>query len=129
MQNPFSEDALIEQPAIRLFKEGLGWQVVNAYDETYGEKGSLGREHRGEVVLVSRLRPALVKLNPDLPTAALELAITEIIRDRSTLPLTAANQDAYKLIKDGVRVKFKDDSEAYPVGQGINREETVRVLD
>ena len=45
----FSEDALIEQPAIRLFKDGLGWQAVNAYDETYGENGSLGREHRGEL--------------------------------------------------------------------------------
>jgi len=122
MANLFSEDALIEQPAIRLFKDGLGWQAVNAYDETYGENGSLGREHRGEVVLVNRLRPALVKLNPDLPAVALELAITEIIRDRSTLPLTAANQDVYKLIKDGVKVKFKDE-------QGRNCEETVRVLD
>ena len=122
MSNPFSEDALIEQPAIRLFKDGLGWLAVNAYDETYGENGSLGREHRGEVVLVSRLRPALVKLNPDLPAVALELAITEIIRDRSTLPLTAANQDVYKLIKDGVKVKFKDE-------QGRNREETVRVME
>lgn len=122
MSNPFSEDALIEQPAIRLFKDGLGWQAVNAYDETYGENGLLGREHRGEVVLVSRLRPALVKLNPDLPAVALELAINEITRDRSTLPLTAANQDVYKLIKDGVKVKFKDE-------QGKNREETVRVLD
>lgn len=122
MPNPFSEDALIEQPAIRLFKDGLGWQAVNAYDETYGENGLLGREHRGEVVLISRLRPALVKLNPDLPAIAIELAVTEITRDRSTLPLTAANQDVYKLIKDGVKVKFKDEA-------GRNREETVRVLD
>ncbi|HAW52082.1 MAG TPA: DEAD/DEAH box helicase, partial [Flavobacteriales bacterium] len=120
--NLFSEDNLIEQPAIRLFKDGLGWQTVNAYDETYGENGSLGREHRGEVVLVSRLRPALVKLNPELPAVALELAITEIIRDRSMLPLVAANQNVYDLIKDGVKVKFKDD-------EGQQREETVRVID
>jgi type I restriction enzyme R subunit len=131
MANPFSEDALIEQPAIRLIKDGLGWQAVNAYDEIFGEDGGrdvavqrlyLGREHRGEVVLVSRLRPVLEKLNPDLPAVAIELAITEIIRDRSTLPLTAANQDVYKLIKDGVKVKFKDE-------QGRNREETVRVME
>jgi hypothetical protein len=25
----FSEDALIEQPAIRLFKDGLGWPSTN----------------------------------------------------------------------------------------------------
>jgi hypothetical protein len=27
MPNPFTEDALIEQPAIRLFKDVLGWQA------------------------------------------------------------------------------------------------------
>ncbi len=27
MPNLFSEDALIEQPAIRLFKDSLGWQA------------------------------------------------------------------------------------------------------
>ncbi len=136
--NLFSEDALIEQPAIRLFKDVLGWQTVNCYDEIFGGNGrdvalqrlyddndgrpSLGREHRGEVVFISRLRPALEKLNPSLPAIAIELAITELTRERSTLPLTAANQDVYKLIKDGVRVKFKD-------SKGQNREETVRVLD
>jgi len=122
MSNLFTEDALIEQPAIRLFKDVLEWQTVNCYDETFGANGTLGREHRGEVVLVSRLRPALEKLNPALPSIAIELAITEIIRDRSTLPLIVANQDVYKLIKDGVKVKFKDE-------QGKNREETVRVME
>ena len=104
MSNPFTEDTLIEQPAIRLFKDVLEWQTVDCYDETYGENGSLGREHRGEVVPVSRLRPALEKLNSELPSVAIELAITEIIRDRSTLLPVPANQDVYKLIKDGVRV-------------------------
>jgi type I restriction enzyme R subunit len=122
MQNPFTEDALIEQPAIRLFKDVLEWQTVNCYDEAFGANGTLGREHRGEVVLVSRLRPALVKLNPALPSVAIELAIAEITRERATLLPVAANQDVYKLIKDGVKVKFKD-------VQGRQREETVRVLD
>jgi type I restriction enzyme R subunit len=127
--NIFSEDALIEQPAIRLFKDGLGWQVVNAYDEMFGgdndnggNRVSLGREHRGEVVLVSRLRPALIKFNPSLPEIAIELAIAEIIRERATLLPVAANQDVYKLIKDGVKVKFKDD-------EGRQREEAIRVLE
>ncbi|MFZ5904112.1 MAG: type I restriction endonuclease subunit R [Chloroflexota bacterium] len=118
----FTEDALVEQPAIRLFRDTLGWPTINCYEETFGAEGSLGREHKGEVVLLSRLRRALKKLNPDLPAVAIELAVTEITRDRSTLPLTAANQDVYKLIKDGVKVKFKDE-------QGKNREETVRVMD
>lgn len=122
MNNPFTEDTLIEQPAIRLFKDVLEWQTVNCYDETFGANGTLGREHRGEVVLVSRLRPALEKLNPTLPSVAIELAIAELIRERATLLPVAANQDVYKLIKDGVKVKFKDD-------EGRQREETVRVME
>src|SRR5574341_1322888 len=122
MSNLFSEDVLIEQPAIRLFKDVLDWQTLNCFDEIFGANGTLGREHRGEVVLISRLRSSLEKLNPSLPSIALELAVTELTRDRSTLPLVAANQDVYKLIKDGVKVKFKDD-------KGLQREETVRVMD
>ncbi len=109
MSNPFTEDALIEQPAIRLFKDVLEWQTVNCYKETFGENGTLGRENQGEVVLVSRLRPALVKLNSTLPSVAIELAITELIRERSTLLPVAANQNVYDLIKNGVKVKFKDE--------------------
>jgi type I restriction enzyme R subunit len=118
----FTEDILIEQPAIRFFKDVLRWEIVNCYEETFGENGLLGREHRGEVVLISRLLPALQKLNPTLPPIAVENAITEITRDRSTLPLVAANQDVYRLLKDGVKVTFKDE-------QGIQKTENVRIVD
>ena len=42
----------------------LGWQTVSALEETFGASGTLGRETKGEVVLVERLRAALCKLNP-----------------------------------------------------------------
>ena len=35
MPNDFSEDALIEQPAIQLM-ESLGWKSVNCFAETFG---------------------------------------------------------------------------------------------
>jgi type I restriction enzyme R subunit len=35
----YTEDQLVEQPAIELFKE-LGWDSVNAYYETLGPEGS-----------------------------------------------------------------------------------------
>ena len=38
----FSENELVEQPAIELFVE-LGWQTANLYHETYGPDGSEGR--------------------------------------------------------------------------------------
>jgi type I restriction enzyme R subunit len=51
----WSEDQLVEQPAIGLFV-ALGWQTASALDETFGAVGTFGRETRGEVVLVNRLR-------------------------------------------------------------------------
>ena len=64
MSHAYTEDQLVEQPAIGLFA-ALGWQTVSAMEETFGPGGTLGRETKGEVVLVDRLRAALVKFNPD----------------------------------------------------------------
>jgi type I restriction enzyme, R subunit len=53
----YSEDQLVEQPAIGLFAE-LGWATVSAMEEVLGPGGTLGREAKGEVVLVpERGRP------------------------------------------------------------------------
>ena len=81
----YSENHLIEQPAIQLMQHELGWDVVNCYDEWSGGVSSLGRDGKREVVLVSRLRPALQRLNPDLPVEAIEGAVEEreILNDES----------------------------------------------
>jgi hypothetical protein len=86
----YTEDQLVEQPAIGLFAE-LGWTTVSALEEIFGsaqpspvpsghplplgEGASLGRETKGEVVLVSRLRAALERLNPALPPEAVTAAV------------------------------------------------------
>ena len=80
----YTEDQLVEQPAIRLFAE-LGWQTVSASDEIFGATGTLLRETKGEVVLVSRLRAALERLNPALLPEAITAAVDELTRDRLTL--------------------------------------------
>ena len=120
MANPYSEALLVEEPACRLFQE-LGWQAASGEEETLGPNGTLGRETRDEVVLVPRLRAVLVRLNPDLPSEAIEAAVEELKRDRSTQSLEAANQAVYDLLKQGVEVSFRTDK-----GQRIER---VRVLD
>ena len=61
-----TEDQLVEQPAIQLFAT-LGWETVSASDEAMGSTGTLGRETTAEVVLMSRLRVALERLNPTAP--------------------------------------------------------------
>lgn len=71
--HPYTENHLVEQPAIGLFAE-LGWQAVSAAEEVFGEAGTLQRQTKGEVVLESRLRDALTRLNPTLPPEALAAA-------------------------------------------------------
>lgn len=73
----YTEDQLVEQPAIGLFAE-LGWSTVSAMEETFGVAGTLGRETKGDVVLASRLREALERLNPALPPDAIIAAVSRI---------------------------------------------------
>ncbi|MCX5971743.1 MAG: type I restriction endonuclease subunit R [Coprothermobacterota bacterium] len=114
----YSEDALIEQPAIALLAE-LGWETLNAYHEFDHGASALGRETKAEVILTARLRPALQRLNPDTPSDAIRQAIEELIRDRSRMSAAAANREVYHLMKNGVRVSIPD-----PEGD----EETVEVV-
>src|SRR6516162_396438 len=103
---PDSEDAAIEQPAIALFEE-LGWETLNCYHENFGPLSLFGRETTAEVVLPHRLRAAVEKLNPGISSDAVEIAIQEVTKDRSTMSAARANQEVYKLLKDGVKVSYK----------------------
>src|SRR5437660_7464810 len=106
----FSEDELVEKPAIDLFRV-LGWETKNCFRETFGPKGTLGRDSPSEVVLVSRLRPALERLNPDLPADAIDAAIEELMRDRSAMSAAQANREIYQLLKTGIRVGVRGGEE------------------
>ena len=125
----YTEDQLVEQPAKRLLAE-LGWSLAQPHPHLgplpfcepspqplpageepgegvwVDETGLFGRETKGEVVLVSRLRTALERLNPALPPEAITAAVDELTRDRSAMSLPAANREIYALIKDGIRVSI-----------------------
>ena len=118
----YTEDALIERPAIALLAS-LGWQTVNAYHEFDHGASSLGRETKDEVVLKSRLREALLKLNSEASPEAVHQAIDELTRDRSRMSAAAANREVYHLLKNGVRVPRPD-----PDGDG-ETVEVVRVVE
>jgi len=102
----YTEDALVEQPAIALFDE-LDYDTLNCYHETFGEHGTLGRETTAEVILVPRLRAALERLNPDFPPEAITQAIEELVKDRSTMSMVQANREIYRLLKKGIQVDIE----------------------
>ena len=107
MQNPYSEDQLVEQPAIALLAE-MGWETLDCYGEFDQGISPLGRENRGEVVLTRRLCAALERLNPDASSEAIDGAIEELTRSRATMSLVQANWEIYRLLKDGVKVTITD---------------------
>jgi len=117
----YTEDQLVEQPAVELFSS-LGWETVNAYHERLGPQGTLGRASQSEVVLVRYLRPALERLNPHLPAKAIQKALDELTKDRSAMSTVQANRELYRLIRDGVRVEARQED-------GSERTEVVRVVD
>lgn len=121
MTTEYSESALIEEPAIKLF-EKLGYQTANCFYEKVGEDSTLGRKTTQEVVLVPKLREALRRLNPDLPAEAIEQSIEGLIKDRSALNPVVATREIYRLLKDGVRV-------AITTRAGDQETVAVRVID
>jgi len=122
MPHPYTEDQLVEQPAIELFA-ALGWQSTSAMDEVFGADGILGRETPADVTLVLRLRAALKRLNPGLAPEGLDSAVDELTRDRSAMSLVAANREVWELLKDGVSVSVPDRE------NGGQRAERVRVVN
>lgn len=106
--NPYTEDYLVEQPAMELLKS-IGWETKNCYEEVFGKEGTLGRVTTSEVVLTRYLRDAINCLNPNISLDAVDVAIEEITRDRSSLSPLKANQEIYQLLKDGVPVTYQDE--------------------
>jgi type I restriction enzyme R subunit len=118
----FSEDELVERPAIELFGK-LGWETADGFHEFDSGASLLNRETKGDVVLLSRLKHALERLNPSLSEEAIDQAVEELTRDRSAMSLPQANREVYRLLRDGVRVKIRDPE------AGGETDETVHVID
>lgn len=117
----YTEDTLVEQPTIELFKE-LGYDYQYCYNETFGDNATLGRETKSEVVLTDKLKQAIINLNENITPIETEQAIEILTKDRSRLSLVNANKEVYRLIKNGVKVKTKNK-------HGETEIKTVKIID
>lgn len=103
MPNPYSEDQLVEQTALRILS-GLGWQLLSGKND-----GATSlRETLSDAILRVPLVRCLERLNPKLPEEAITLAVDEITKDRSALSPAEANREVYSLLKGGVRISLPD---------------------
>ncbi|MFZ2358085.1 MAG: type I restriction endonuclease subunit R [Anaerolineae bacterium] len=105
----FTEDTLVQQTTADYLEQQLGWRSVYAYNrEDFGPDSLLGRASDREVVLTRPLRAALAALNPDLPAAAYDDAVRQLVSVTATQSLLATNREKYTLIRDGVPVSFRN---------------------
>ena len=110
MSGMYTEAGLVEGPSLELLKE-LGWTRINAFEETFGPAGTLGRDSQRDVFLIHRVRDALRDLNPLVPNGIREEALVAMTRDRSLMDQVRANREVYDLLRDGYRAEWEENGE------------------
>ena len=95
----------------QLEQEALGWLAEVGYTHVYGpdiapDGGAPERADYRQVVLVDRLREAIARLNPAIPTIAREDALKQVL-DLGVPSQLAANRQFHKLLVNGVPVQYQ----------------------
>ncbi len=99
----------------QLEQETLSWLADVGYSVLYGidispDGDNSERTNYQQVVLVERLRAAVNKLNPNIPVAAREDAIKQVV-DLGIPVLLSANRHFHRLLITGVPVQYQKDNE------------------
>ncbi|MCI7718652.1 type I restriction endonuclease subunit R [[Pasteurella] aerogenes] len=98
----------IEQACLRFLQE-LGWDYTHG--STINADGeNPWRLRTDEVVFRSVLREAVERLNPQLPSATVDEVVALVCKTDIT-DLTGRNQQAYRYLREGVRVEYRENDE------------------
>ena len=98
----------VEQLAIEWFKE-LGYDYLHGY-EIAPDSSDPQRSNYQEVLLSNRLHTALPKLNPTLPTTAIDEAV-HLLKKPQHATLIQNNRAFHKMLLQGISVEVKHDDE------------------
>lgn len=102
---PFTE-SIVEEAALG-WLEALGYSVLHGPDIAVGMLGAERSDpNYRDVVLDRRLRQALVRLNPQLPSEALEDAYRKLTRADAP-SLIERNRALHRMLVDGVTVEYR----------------------
>ena len=109
----------------QLEQEALGWLAEAGYATLFGpdiafDGAKPERSDYRQVLLPFRLREAILKLNPGIPTAAREDALKQVL-DLGHPALLSANRQFHRLLVAGVPVQYQKDGET--------RGDYVRLID
>jgi len=109
----------------QLEQEALGWLAEVGYETLFGpdiapDGERPERADYRQVLLPFRLREAIHRLNPEIPTAAKEDALKQVL-DLGIPALLSANRHFHKLLVGGVPVEYQK--------EGETRGDFVRLID
>ena len=102
-------ESTVEDAALA-WLESLGWSIAHGPDIAPDTPGA-ERSDYGAVVLEPRLRDTLARLNPNLPTEALDDAFRKLTRPEGPT-LEARNRAFHRMLVDGVTVEYRTDNGA-----------------
>ncbi len=112
-------EADVEAAALAWLRD-LGWQTAHGPDVAPDTPG-VERNDYGQVVLEGRFRDALARLNPSLPTSALEDAFRKLTHPEGAT-LEARNRSFHRMLVNGINVE-------YWTSDGVIRGEQAQVVD
>lgn len=109
----------------QLEQDALGWLSELGYQHLYGpdishEGANSERESYRDVLLAMRLRTAIARLNPQVPLAAREDALRQVL-DLGLPVQLSANRLFHRLLVNGVPVQYQK--------EGETRGDFVRLID
>lgn len=120
----YSEDNLIEQTAIDIFFNQLGWDTLLAFNkESFGEGSTLGRLNKKEVIIKKIFLEKLKQFNPNLPDQAYNLAYEKLIEESSTKSLADVNFEKHQLLRNGIQIDFINERGEH------EKNKTIKVFD
>jgi len=109
---PITEN-IIEESAIEIL-QSLGWDYANGSelsplsasdDGQAGEGLFCERENYQQIILTNRLRNAIAKLNPHIPTEAQEASVQKVLRIASS-DLLYNNEEFHKFLVEKVKIPY-----------------------
>jgi type I restriction enzyme R subunit len=122
MPNFISEDD-IEKAIVHKLVKDYGYQVLNCHTESPDDlNDNSKRADKRDVIFHERLKAAALRLNPDLPVAAVEQALSTLTAQRGAMTTIAANREIDSLIRDGIPVEYEN-------AKGKKENGRVRVID
>ncbi len=121
-KNRYTEEAAVQKPAGDLLR-CLGWDVHFCYnDETFGKRGTLGRESERDVLLKRDLEFALVELNEHLTREECTQAAKTLAHVFVGDSLLQTNEAKYKMLTRGIPI-------TRTLADGSTRTEYAQVFD